>query len=87
MIGAKLIRKQLDMSLNDLAKVLGISNQFISKWENGDKQIPIQRLQMLSSVFKVPQEILQKDLGTVKSITVTTTSGDTVNLSFNDIKF
>ena len=81
MIGAKLIRKQLNMSINDMANILGVSNQFISKWENGDKKIPKYRLQMLSEKFKVSKEILQKEVGSVKKIMITTSNGDIIHLT------
>ena len=39
MNGLRFIRTQCNLSLNDIATVLGVSRQMVSSWENGKKEI------------------------------------------------
>ena len=68
MIGLELIRKQSGMSLADLSKRLGVSRQFISKWERGEKSIPEKYLCTLAEIFGFEHEILQKELDEVDKL-------------------
>ena len=56
MTGLKCLRKILGYSLQDLANILGVSNQIISMWEKGLKPIPQKRLEQLNNCFNIPQE-------------------------------
>ena len=44
------------MSLDDVARKLGVSNAAVSTWEHGRKPIPQKRLEQLSSIFDIPEE-------------------------------
>ena len=70
MMGLEFIRKQYDISLADLAKEIGVSRQFISKWETGEKSIPDKRLECLSQFFNVPTEYFKKQLSEIDKIKI-----------------
>lgn len=53
MNGLKFIRTRCNISLSELANVLGVSRQHISAWENGVKAISQSRLSQLSEYFGV----------------------------------
>ena len=55
------IRKYLGLSQKELAKMLGVTNKAISKWENGDAYPSIKQLIVLSDIFKVSIDELLKD--------------------------
>jgi transcriptional regulator with XRE-family HTH domain len=56
-------RKQAGLSQLDVAKVLGlVSSDRISHWENGSAVPHIVNLFKLSVLYKVPPEILYKEL-------------------------
>ena len=68
MNGFKYIReKVMEMSLNELAEVLGLSKQAVYSWENGKKKIPEKRLKQLTDISGIPekyfliQEVTEKD--------------------------
>ena len=52
------LRKQNNMTQEDLAKALGVSNQAVSKWESGQCYPDIQLLPELSKIFNVSIDIL-----------------------------
>ena len=43
MNGLKYIRTRCNLSLSELADMIGVSRQALSSWENGKKDIPEQR--------------------------------------------
>ena len=51
MKGLRFIRTQCNLSLNDIATVLGVSRQMVSSWENGKKEISRERAAQLSEYF------------------------------------
>ena len=58
MNGLKYIRTRCNLSLIELADMIGVSRQALSSWENGRKDIPEQRLDQLAEFFGVNREFL-----------------------------
>lgn len=58
MNGLKYIRTRCNLSLSELADMLGVSRQALSSWENGRKDIPEQRVEQLAEFFGVKREFL-----------------------------
>jgi transcriptional regulator with XRE-family HTH domain len=69
-IGLEYIRKQAGMSLADISEILGVSRQFISKWEKGEKKIPQKYLPVLADKFNTFEEYLQKELSDLDKIQI-----------------
>lgn len=68
MNGLKYIReKEMGMSLNELAEMLGLSKQAVYSWEIGRKKIPEKRLKQLKDISGIPEkyfvieEVTEKD--------------------------
>ena len=63
MIGEKIaeLRRQNNMSQEELAEKLGISRQSVSKWESGQSLPDIEKLPVLSDLFHVSIDYLVKD--------------------------
>lgn len=55
------LRKDQGLSQKDLAKILGVTNKAISKWENGDAYPSIKQLLSISSIFNVSLDELLKE--------------------------
>lgn len=55
-LGARIkkIRKQYKLTQNELAKKLGISTQMIVNYENGLRNISLEKLQQIANVFSLP---------------------------------
>ncbi len=60
MNGLKFIRTRCNISLSELANVLGVSRQHISAWENGVKSISQPRLSQLSEYFGIDEKYFGK---------------------------
>ena len=58
MNGLKYIRTRCNLSLSELADMIGVSRQALSSWENGRKDIPEQRVEQLAEFFGVNREFL-----------------------------
>lgn len=56
MNGLRFIRTQCNLSLNDIATVLGVSRQMVSSWENGEKEISRERAAQLSEYFGIDEK-------------------------------
>ena len=56
MNGLRFIRTQCNLSLNDIATVLGVSRQMVSSWENGKKEISRERAAQLSEYFGIDKK-------------------------------
>lgn len=56
MNGLKHIRIKCNLSLNDMASILGVTRQALSSWENEKKEIPEQRLAELENYFGVDKK-------------------------------
>lgn len=63
MIGEKIaeLRRQNNMSQEELAERLGISRQSVSKWESGQSLPDIEKLPILSDLFHVSIDYLVKE--------------------------
>lgn len=53
-----LLRKKHDMSQSELAEKLGVTQQTISKYENGSREPDTETLKLLSSIFDVSIDYL-----------------------------
>ncbi len=58
MNGLKYIRIQCNLSLNELAEVLGISRQALSAWETNQKPLPEKRREQLAEFFGVDSRFI-----------------------------
>ncbi len=58
MNGLKYIRTQCNLSLNELAEVLGISRQALSSWETNQKPLPEKRREQLAEFFGVDMRFI-----------------------------
>jgi len=62
------LRKQNAMSQDQLADMLGVSRQAVSKWENDENNPELEYLVQISSIFSVSTDYLVKD-GNSSSVT------------------
>jgi DNA-binding transcriptional regulator YiaG len=51
----KQLRKESELTLEEIAKALGVSKQIVSAWEQGIKPIPESRCLQLNTVFTHPE--------------------------------
>lgn len=58
MNGLKYIRTRCNISLSELAEIIGVTRQALNSWENGKKDIPEQRREQLASFFVSKKNIL-----------------------------
>ena len=72
MIGEKIaeLRRQNNMSQEELAERLGISRQSVSKWESGQSLPDIEKLPILSDLFHVSIDYLVKEDTVPATVTV-----------------
>ena len=68
-LGDKLskLRKENNFTQEQLASVLGVSRQAISKWENNQGFPETEKLLQLSNIFEVSTDYLLKDEKNVKN--------------------
>ncbi len=57
MNGLKIIRTRCNLSINEIADVLGVSRQLISAWENGRKIVSEKRRKQLSDFFGIEETL------------------------------
>lgn len=62
----RLIRKEKNISQEELAEIIGVSRQAISKWEQGSAYPEMEKLLLLTKYFNVSLDYLM--LGEIKSI-------------------
>lgn len=55
MSGLKIIRIRCNVSLNEIAEILGVSRQAVSIWEKGEKIVPEKRRKQLSDFLGVDE--------------------------------
>ena len=48
-----LLRKEKNMTQEQLGKILGVTNKTVSRWENGNYMPPIEALQQLSEFYQI----------------------------------
>jgi transcriptional regulator with XRE-family HTH domain len=70
MHGLTYIRKLFDMSLEDLSKEVGVSNQLISMWELGKKPIPQKRIKQLAGIFGIQDRYFKIDISDIEKLEV-----------------
>lgn len=56
------LRKKHNMSQEQLAEVLGVTRQAVSKWEAGQSTPDVEKLLQLSELFQVPVDQMLKDI-------------------------
>lgn len=56
MNGLTYIRRQCNISIAELADILGVSRQAISSWENGRKELPDKRKTQLAEFFGIDEK-------------------------------
>ena len=69
------LRKQHNLTQEQLAEKCGVSRQAVTKWESGESEPNIERLVMLADVFKV----------TIDEIVKGTDAKETCNKLYNDL--
>lgn len=62
-IGEKIVHLRIvnNMSVDELAKIVGVSRQSISKWENDESQPQIENIKALCEIFKISADELIDD--------------------------
>ena len=72
------LRKQRGLSQEDLATMMSITRQAVSRWEQGESVPDIDNIVRLSSIFKVSTDYLLKD--GESALTQTSLENDAANL-------
>ena len=54
----KLIRKERNLSQEELAEMIDVSRQAVSKWEQGDGYPEVEKLLLLSSILNISFSLL-----------------------------
>ncbi|MDR1629165.1 MAG: helix-turn-helix domain-containing protein [Oscillospiraceae bacterium] len=52
------LREDKDLTQRDIAKLLGTTQQYYSKYESGHKELPIRHLITLADFYKVPADLI-----------------------------
>jgi transcriptional regulator with XRE-family HTH domain len=68
MNGLKAVRRQCNMTIQEVADKLNVSKQTVSAWEKGTKIIPDSRKKQLSQLFGVSENVLDIDLEKVSTM-------------------
>ena len=81
-LGEKLLRlrKEMNMTQDDVAKILGMSRTSFSKYENGNSAPPLQVLRKIAAIYNVGLEYLIFDENT--SIRLNDSQSEDENTSF-----
>lgn len=81
-LGEKLLRlrKEMKMTQDDVAKILGMSRTSFSKYENGNSAPPLQVLRKIAAIYNVGLEYLIFDENT--SIRLNDSQSEDENTSF-----
>lgn len=69
------LRKAANMSQNELASMLGISNKAVSKWENGNAKPKVDMMRSLANIFHVSIDELLDNSASKKKITKIVVTG------------
>lgn len=62
MNGLKYFRKISNLSLEDIAKKIGVTRSVISKWERGERNMTRENAKKLEEAFKIPSWYFDDDL-------------------------
>ena len=60
------IRLENDMSLRDFAKVVGVTDTTVMKWEKDEREISLKNAIKISKTFDVPLELMARSLEETK---------------------
>lgn len=66
----KYLRKQANLTQENLAEQLNVSRQAITKWENGQSMPDIENLKELSYIFSIPLDNLVGDIESKSSLRI-----------------
>lgn len=90
MNGLTFIRQTLGLSGAAVARRLGVTRATVSDWEHGRRQIPSERLEMLSKTFSIPQqyfnELTEEQFEEVKIIIEINRQDDEQDYEFEEFK-
>lgn len=90
MNGLTFIRQTLGLSGATVARRLGVTRATVSDWEHGRRQIPSERLEVLSKTFSIPQqyfnEITKEQTEEIKAIISVNKQEDEHNFEFEKFK-
>lgn len=90
MNGLTFIRQTLGLSGATIARKLGVTRATVSDWEHGRRQIPNERLEMLSKTFSIPQqyfnEVTEEQIEEVKIIISVNKQEDERNFEFEEFR-
>ena len=78
LIGDKIreLRAKKDISQQDLAKVIGVSDQAVSAWENNKKKPRMGAVEKLAAYFNVPKSyLIEDDIGIDKLLAGSAVAG------------
>ena len=65
------VREDNDYTQNDIANKLNVNRSTYANWENGDKLIPLEKLDEISVLFNVPfSYLLDMEISYSKKITI-----------------
>jgi len=60
------LRKKARLSQGDVAKMLGVTNSFVSQWENNRRHPPAKKIKELAKILKCEVDFLSKVILTNK---------------------
>lgn len=60
MNGLNYIRRRCNITIQELADVLGVTRQMVSAWEHGKKEIPAKRKENLAEFFGIPEDYFEE---------------------------
>lgn len=60
------IRLENDMSLRDFAKVVGVTDTTVMKWEKDERKISFENATKISKTFDVPLDLMARSLEETK---------------------
>lgn len=70
MIGLTYIRQIKGLSMQDVADMIGVTKQTISKWEGGLKPISYSSLKSLSEKLNIQEYIIVKEVDNITKVII-----------------
>lgn len=82
----KILRKELKMSQDAFAKKLGLTKNYISLVESGNRNLSRQSIKVLCSIFNISEEWLRNGNGTMFKLekSATNSKNQSINTSVNE---
>jgi transcriptional regulator with XRE-family HTH domain len=80
-VGQRLIelRKKMELSQTDIAKILGVTYQQVQKYEHGTSRLGVEKIKILSKHFKISNSYFFEEFNSVPvSFPIAIASGDEV---------